>query len=222
MKKLNKKKHFLKKYKKRIRSTIEKEILLISCKDIDIFEFHGSPDMMFKCSSSNKDSIIDNSKLDSFQFSIGYASVAINLLGVCQYTTNNLVKDSYILPALYCFRIYMENSMKESILLLKQGIDKEELRSHNLISLWEMLTRYIEPDNITRNVRKLILEYEEYDPDSTAFRYSHLVNQQLGEDKGKILFSGINIEALRSSMLYIYRFLERVNEIARQTKDINE
>ncbi|MBQ0062491.1 MAG: hypothetical protein KBS94_00525 [Prevotella sp.] len=216
------KKHFLKRYKKRLRSDIIKDVLHISCEDIDALKMDNIPDFMFQSSAFSSDSIINNGELDSLKFSIGYASVAINLLGVCKYCKNNLIKDSYIFPALYCFRIYMENIMKESILLFKTGVNIDDLKKHGLESLWEMLTPYMQADNITKKIRKLILEFEKYDPDSTAFRYSHLVNRQLGKSKGKLFSASISIETLRSSMLFIYRFLEGVNEIARMTKDINE
>lgn len=216
------KKHFLKRYKKRLRSNIIKDVLHISCIDVDTLRTGNIPDLMFQPSYSSSDSIIHNGELDSLKFSIGYASVAINLLGVCQYCKNNLVKDSYIFPALYCFRIYMENTMKESILLFKTGVNIEDLKKHGLINLWEMLTPYIPSDGTTKKARRLILEYESYDPDSTAFRYCHVVNRQLGDNKGKILSSGISIDALRSSMLFIYHFFEGVNELARMSKDIIE
>ena len=216
------KKHFLKRYKEKLRNNIIKEVLHISCTDVDVLKIGKNPEFMFQPSSSSSDSIINNKEMDSLKFSIGYASVAINLLGVCQYCQNNLIKDSYIFPALYCFRIYMENVMKESILLLKSNVVKEDLKKHSLESLWEMLTPYMQSDSITRKTRKLILEFEKYDPDSTAFRYSHIVNRQLGENKGKILSSGISIDALRLSMLFIYRFLEGINEMARNSKDIVE
>ena len=177
---------------------------------------------MFQPSFSPTDCIINNGESDSLKFSLGYASVAINLLGVCQYSNNNLVKDSYILPSLYCFRIYLENIMKESILLFKVDVDKKELQRHDLTCLWNMLNRYVESDSMTKKVSNLISEYNGYDPDSTAFRYCHAVNRELGEDKGNILSSNISIDSLRTSMLFLYHFFEGVNEIARLTKDKND
>lgn len=219
---MKKSRKYLKRYKKRLRNKIIKDLLLTYCTDIDTLRMEKIPDLMFQPSFSSSDSIVDNRELDSLKFSIGYASVAINLLNICQYSKDNLVKDSYIFPALYCFRIYMENIMKESILLLKSNVKKENLQKHCLENLWEMLTPYMQAESITRKIRKLILEFEKYDPDSTAFRYSHIVNRQLGESKGELLSSGISLEALRSSMLSIYRFLEGINDMARMSHDVNE
>ena len=216
------KKHFLKRYKEKLRNNIIKEVLHISCTDVDVLKIGKNPEFMFQPSSSSSDSIINNGEMDSLKFSIGYASVAINLLGVCQYCQNNLIKDSYIFPALYCFRIYLENTMKESILLFKCKAKKDNLEKHRLESLWEMLTPNMKADSTTKKIRSLILEFEKYDPDSTAFRYSHLVNRELGKSKGELLSSNISIDALRSSMLFIYQFLEGINEMARNSKDIVE
>lgn len=215
-------KHFLKRYKRKLRSNIVKDVLLISQRDVDTLKLGEIPAIMFQPSSSSCDSIINNGEWDALRFSAGYASVAINLLNICKYSINSFVKDSYIFPALYCFRIYMENSMKESILLFKHNVKKDDLNNHSLESLWEKLTPFLHADEVTRKARRLIFEYGEYDPDSTAFRYSHLVNQQLGEGKGKILSSGISIDALGSSMLFIYQFLEGVNDDARMSNDIIE
>lgn len=219
MKKSKHKKHFLKKYKKKLKNTIISDVLYISCKDIEALDLDIVPTQMFQSSSSPDDSIINNAELDSMLFSIGYASVAINLLDICQYSRNNIVKDSYIFPALYSFRIYMENTMKESIILFKGKIKEDDLKKHSLLHLWEMLTRYLESDQITKTVRKLLEDFDSYDPDSTAFRYCHIVNRRLGDNKGRVLNSCVSIETLRTSMLYIYRILEGINEQARHSKE---
>ena len=133
MKNRNKKKmcafsgHYLKKqYKKSVRRTLINELLLLSRKDIDDF-VENLPlltrnDNLFSESENVRDVILNTTAgANDVLLPNGYISSSIFLLKIIQLSQSNLIKDSYIFPALFCFRQYLELIMKGIILRYRNG-----------------------------------------------------------------------------------------------------
>ena len=86
-------------------------------------------------------------------------------------------------PMLYCFRHYVELSLKSLVELYTQALDeniKDELRAeHGLMRLWNELKRLVvkgkaltrDGDNTSKNVERCINELNKIDRLSQSFRY---------------------------------------------------
>lgn len=150
-------------------------------------------DKLFIESDDMSDSFLNRSKANNeIVMPEAYINTALWLLDLIKLSNNNLVKDGYIFPALYCFRHYLE------------------------FNLWNSLRNFIddEPPQL-RRVCKLIKELDELDKSSTTFRYSYNHNK-----KGKIIeydipTTMINVYELKNRVMQLYCFFEGINHLNR-------
>ena len=146
------------------------------------------------------------------------------LLDLIKLSNNNLVKDGYIFPALYCFRHYLELIMKDSIHYFKinrGNISSNELgyddNEHCLFNLWNSLRNFIDDESPQiRRVCNLIKELDNIDKGSTFFRYAF--NHENGEIKEyDFPATMIDISELKKRMMQLYCFFEGINFMSRKS-----
>lgn len=117
----------------------------------------------------------------------GYREAAFKLLSeLTQNHNSNWLKiDSFIYPALYVYRHYLELILKDTIRyyrLLKGEISAEQtgfVNQHSLLELWKELKHYLEntigheaDSALNRDiVENLLLEFDSKDKGSFTFRY---------------------------------------------------
>lgn len=110
---------------KRYKMQVLQSIFLLSQKDIDEITMHVLPlkkgDKLLVESNKPDNPQIAKSLDNDVYFEQGYASTAIFLLNIVEYGKNYLRKDSYIYPALFCLRMYLEIIMK--LILFNYGIN---------------------------------------------------------------------------------------------------
>ena len=180
-------------------------------------------DQLFVESENMSDSFLNRSKNNNeIVMPNAYINTALWLLDLIKLSHDNLVKDGYIISALFCFRHYLELIMKDSIHYFK--LNRGEISSketgykeekHRLIKLWNTLNTYLDSQDEVEIVRKLIIELDKLDEGSIFFRYAF--NQT---KDGKIVeydFPAmiIDISKLKKRMLQLYRFFEGVNIASR-------
>lgn len=150
----------------------------------------------------------------------GYFFAAMNLLSDIRQTKNIKVKDSLIYPALFCFRQYLELTIKDSIhsFRLKNGeiADDEHgfnSRKHNLHEFWDCLGKYITHDEETKNIGKMLLEFEGEKNSAESFRYLYWSEKR---DRIKLPFEdNIDIKLLKKRMLQLYNFFEGISHLSK-------
>jgi hypothetical protein len=117
----------------------------------------------------------------------GYREAAFKLLSeLTQNHNNDWSKiDSFIYPALYVYRHYLELILKDTLRyyrLLKDEISADQtgfVNQHSLLELWKELKHYLEntvghevDSALNRNIaEKLLTEFDNKDKGSFAFRY---------------------------------------------------
>lgn len=224
--KYKRKRQLKKNFKKSLRKSLINDILLLSTKDADKLSSRVPPiidtDYLFQSSDNPLDSYTNNSfSNNEIMMPMGYINTACLLLRIVKYSKSNLVKDSYIFPALFCFRQYLELIMKDSILKFRNGRSELtrgecKLDSHNLFALWNDLKNYIanKKTKEVRNIERLIKELYDYDDNSEAFRYDYKFNQNNSITPNKKLNQFIDLEILETRMLQLYRFFEGINSEA--------
>lgn len=186
-------------------------------------------DRLFNESNDISDSCFNRSK-DNNEVVMpeAYINTALWLLDLIKLSDNNLVKDGYIFPALYCFRHYLELIMKDSIHYFKENrgeISSEELGyegKHGLLELWKLLKVYLHSDCEVNMIGQLIKELQELDKGSTRYRYPFdydYKNTIIIEYTNSSMM--INVSELKNRMLQLYRFFEGVNFLARECSEVD-
>lgn len=221
---MSKKKRYSKKVSKWMkRKTMSKKFLKENKRNVSCFKIHNASseclnilelkenDCLLKRSENVEDSFLVKSKSKKeILMPEGYINSALNLLEIIKKSSGNFAKDSYIFPALFCFRQYLELTMKISIAQFKNlGGKYENDDKHSLISLWSSLYCFLEKNKNTKIVEKMIREFDEIDSTSTFFRYPY---RKMVEDTSPDRL--INIENLQTKMLQLYRFFEGISFIA--------
>lgn len=207
-----------------IRNFINKEMKDLSCikiSDAASESLEVGPlkegDSLFRRSENIEDSFLTNSRKAKGLFMLeGYINSALNLLNIIKESNGNLAKDSYVFPALFNFRQYLELTMKESISSFeKLGGQYKDDKNHTLTSLWNSLYVFLDKgDKELPVVGKLIQEFDDKDRYSMAFIYPYQKGKE-GELQQENSFNDlIDIENLRTKMLQLYRFFEGVSELA--------
>lgn len=207
-----------------IRNFINKEMKDLSCIKISDAASESlevgslkEGDSLFRRSENIEDSFLTNSRKAKGLFMLeGYINSALNLLNIIKESNGNLAKDSYVFPALFNFRQYLELTMKESISSFeKLGGQYKDDKNHTLTSLWNSLYVFLDKgDKELPVVGKLIQEFDDKDRYSMAFRYPYQKGKE-GELQQENSFNDlIDIENLRTKMLQLYRFFEGVSELA--------
>ena len=134
----------------------------------------------------------------------GYANCALLLLNSIILSRDNLVRDTYIFPALFCFRHYLELTIKAT--LKEYG---EMCLGHNLSSLFKSLRPHLSSGEDVENISRLLHEFDEVDKGATTFRYSFDVGS-FGKVKVKEFNHPINVFVLRKRFLQLYSFFDGV------------
>lgn len=146
----------------------------------------------------------------------GFASSSLFILKVISHSDSKYHKACYIAPCLYCFRHYIELTLKDTLWHYSRcgyDIDIAELNDeHNLSVLWDKLLPLTgRKDGRTRNIGRLLHEISDVDKSGTAFRYSYHFSKN-----NRIQNTPINMcidnKVLYTRMLQIYRFLEGLND----------
>lgn len=221
----------IRRIRKNTRKQVEKEFYLMSKYDIDNKCLFVPPlkvtDTLFKdqgiTTLDEQESHDTQSQLehDEIYYQNGYASAAALMLNLIKNSSNRYVRESYINPAMFCFRQFLELSMKDSILryrhMRKEGNKSEaNIEGHNLVKLWEGLKLYLsDSDEEIQSIDNLVKEFQEVDT-GTAFRYNRYLQHQNGE---KEKCAKIDSDTLYTRMLQMYRFFEGVNEHAIITQE---
>ena len=111
----------------------------------------------------------------------GFKSAADDMVeALCQGHTDNF----WIFPIVYCYRHYLELTLKHLIELFNrfEETGEEFPRTHDLMELWQMVrNNCYEPEDLVSvdeipHVERLIGEFHEFDSRSTAFRYAERVS----------------------------------------------
>lgn len=217
----------IQKHKDYITQKLERDFYLLSKTDIDKNAMYVHPvyekDYLFI--QQNDDSLSNNCMMscDDIYFQKGYASATIILLKIIRLSTNNLIRRSYINPAMFCFRQYLELSIKDSLLRFRDFRTKAKpgepsLKQHDIKKLWDDLKQYIQYEDVEiENITRLINEFVDVDKDATMFRYNASLNKALFyQDVRKPL---IDIDDIIIRFLQLYRYLEGINELSRLKGD---
>ena len=225
-KKHKKTRHQLKKsYKKGLRNNLVQELLLLSRKDIDEMAndipLLSNEDVLFSESETVSDAMLNITKNgNDILMPNGYISTSVLLLNIIKFSHCNLTKDSFIFPALFCFRQYLEMIMKSAILRYRNGNIKpyqgESLfKTHNLAELWTKLIKHIKVDEDVDNIGRIIHELNEVDNDSTAFRYDYHLNRIVRNKDNKQINELLDLDVLRQRALQLYRFFDGIDDDSR-------
>ena len=185
-------------------------------------------DKLFVESEDVSDSFLNRSKNNNeIVMPNAYINTALWMLDLIKPSHNNLVKDSYIFSAFYCFRHYLELMMKDSIHYFKFNrgeISSDELgysdKEHGLFNLWNSLRNFLDDNSLVKRVCKIIKELDDLDKGSTTFRYAFKHNN------GRIVkydYSAtmIDVSELKKRVLQLYNFFEGVNSLARESVEID-
>lgn len=212
-------------YKKNLRKSLMKELLLLSRKDVDdMTNFVPSllkNDVLFSESDDVRDAILNTTKNgNDILMPNGYISASILLLNIIEFSQSNLTKDSYIFPALFCFRQYLEMIMKSAILRYRNGDIKpyqgeSKFKTHDLEELWTKLIKHIQIDEDVDNIGRIIHQLNEVDNDSTAFRYDFYLNRIVREKDNKQINELLDLGILKQRVLQLYRFFDGIDDDSR-------
>lgn len=220
-------------YKQSFRKSLINDILLISEKDINNFAIYvpniSKDDHLFVESSNLNDTYFNNSGSNNeVMLPNGYISVSYLLLNLIQYSQSNLVKDSYIFPALFCLRQYLELTMKKSILRFRNGetrpFDGEsKFITHDLLDLWIKLKKHLDViDEEADCIEQLLRELNEVDNDGTAFKYDYELNTIVRKKDQKKLNDLFDIDVLKTRVLQFYSFFEGIDFLSYEAIECNE
>lgn len=211
-----------KQYKNAVKRQLAREFFLLSESDIN-------HDCLFAKSLAETDRLFEvqdereyttfHSIDDEIYMQNGYASAATALLNLIKISNDRFVRESYINPVMFCFRQYLELSMKDSILRLRflrktafRG--ENNLEHHNLLSLWNELKKYFDVNNTTvKCVENLINELQNVDEKGTLFRYNELLSKSICNTERRMPL--IDVDNMYMRILQMYSFFEGINEIAR-------
>ncbi len=219
------KKNWSKAYKKQIVS----QILRMSRKDIADEATHFAPlnsNQKLLIDGSPNDAIIDKGLwLNHHSYQEGYIGVAIRLLDFIKLSDSNTIKDSYIYVSLFCFRQYLELSMKDSLIHYYSEECLETMVKeigHNLVRLYEEIKKLhgFTQDDETTAVETIINTIQGIDPKGEAFRYPYSINEETGEIKTNynIKLGLKNVRVLRTRMLQLYNFFDGINNMVHDYK----
>lgn len=221
--------HLKKQYKKSVRKSVINELFLLSKKDIDdmvnCIPSLSNEDALFSDSDVVSDVILNTTKSgNDVLMPNGYISTSILLLNIMKFSQSNLIKDSYIFPALFCFRQYLEIIMKSAILRYRNGDinpyqGESKFNIHNLEELWKKLIKHIQIDEDVDNIGRILHELNEVDNDSTTFRYDYHLNRIVRNKDNKQISQLLNLDVLRQRVLQLYRFFDGIDDDSRVYHD---
>lgn len=209
------------KYKKSLRRSLIKEILMLSRKDIDdmtnSIPLLSNEDVLFTESDDVSDAMLNTTKSgNDILIPNGYICTSVLLLDIIKFSQSNLAKDSYIFPALFCFRQYIEIMMKSAILRYRNGDiipyrGESKFKTHDLEGLWTKLIKHIQTDDEVDNIGRIIRELNEVDNDSAAFRYDYHLNRIVRNKDNKEINKLLDLNVLKQRVLQLYRFFDGID-----------
>ena len=210
-------------YKKTLKRQLEREIFLLSKKDIDSFNTNipalNVSDSLFVDREEGNTFGIDS----DMHIQIGYVSASAILLHLISLSNDRYLKECYIYPIMFCLRQYLELTMKDSILYcrLRRKVaysGESNLEGHNLLMLWDNLKMFLDiNDSEVKNVHRIITELNTVDSNGELFRYgSSLTKKVLDKD---IEMPLIDVNVLFTRIIQLYRFFEGINNMARNGFD---
>ena len=215
--------HLKRRYKDAIKKQLQRGLYLLSKKDVDSFNTNIPP------LTSNDSLFVEREEgnryyVDSDMFiQNGYASTSAILLYLISLSNDRYLRECYIYPVLFCFRQYLELTMKDSILYfrLRRKVaysGESNLDGHNLLVLWDNLKLYFDVnDSEVKNVHRIIMELNSVDSNGELFRYgSSLTKKVLNKDVEMPL---VDISILFTRIIQLYRFFEGINTMARNGFD---
>jgi len=214
-------KYLKKQYKKIVRRQLIREFYALSQYDINnetapILKLKEGDTLFIKSVSS--EDFMDN----DIYMQQGYANASAMILNLIKLSDDKYIKNSYINPAIFCFRQYLELTMKDSLLRFrhsrKANPGEANLEGHNLIKLWDDLTKYFDIiDDKVENIKKLLHELNDIDESGTLFRYDTRLTKHIrGKEQQKPI---IDIDVLYIRVLQLWRFFEGINDLARNGED---
>ena len=214
-------------YKKSLRENLIKELLLLSRKDIDdmvnYIPLLSNEDVLFSESNAVSNAILNATRSgNDILIPNGYISTSVLLLNIIKFSRSNITKDSYIFPALFCFRQYLEIVMKGAILRYRNGDinpypGESKFKTHDLEELWTKLIKHIQIDEDVDNIGRILRELNEIDNDSTTFRYDYHLNRIVRNKDNKQINELLDLDVLRQRILQLYRFFDGIDDDSRVT-----
>lgn len=210
--------HLKRRYKDIVKRQIIRDVVLLSKIDINHDSLFvpplGKTDTLFEKREQSGHPLNDDVLIQN-----GYVNAAALLLNIIKISDDRFVRESYINPVMFCFRQYLELSMKDSILRLRNFRKtafrgENNLEHHNLLSLWNELKKYLDVNDTTvKCVGNLINELQSVDEKGTLFRYNELLSKSICNAERRMPL--INVENMYMRILQMYSFFEGINEIAR-------
>ena len=211
-----------KQYKNAVKRQLAREFFLLSESDINHDCLFAKPlaetDRLFEVQDEREYTTF-HSIDDEIYMQNGYASAATALLNLIKISNDRFVRESYLNPVMFCFRQYLELSMKDSILRLRNlrktaFRGENNLEHHNLLSLWNELKKYFDVNDTTvKCVENLINELQNVDEKGTLFRYNELLSKSICNTERRMPL--IDVDNMYMRILQMYSFFEGINEIAR-------
>jgi len=212
-------------YKDAVKRQVARDFFLLSKSDINHDCLFVQPlaetDRLFE-GRDEKEHTTSHSTNDEIYMQNGYASTAITLLNLIKISNDRFVRGCYINPVMFCFRQYLELSMKDSILRFrfmrkKANKDESKVQGHDLQNLWDGLVKYLTLDKTVISFGNLIKEFNDIDKSGTLFRYNEFLTKNICDEERKMPL--IDIDNLYTRILQMYSFFECVNELARNGQD---
>ena len=223
MKKKKKRSYFKKKYTRFVERRTIRKLMFLSRNEASNMLWNLPPlkqaDKFLEESYNLNDSFLNRGiSINEIHLPEAYMNTAIILLNMIQMTNSNGIRDGLIYPALFSFRHYLELTMKDSLNRFSNTGELDPFvirREHNLVSLWNSLSPYIEEDESKSNMSKLINEVNMIDPTSERFRYPYEISRV-----GNKLLPNIqqrrlnNMNKLKQVMLKMYSFMDGINSLS--------
>lgn len=214
-----------KNYREQVKRQLSRDLFLLSRSDINSVSLYvpslKDEDTLFVPQEDNSYGHFSDD--DEILMQNGYASTSVLLLNLIKLSNDRFLKESYINPIMFCFRHYLELTMKDSLLRFRlwrkiPSRGETNLDGHNLSILWRDLKQYFDTkDKEVRKIEKLIEELNGVDEDGTLFRYNEfLTNSIKDKEKTRPL---IDIDMLYLRILQMYNFFEGINTLARNGLD---
>lgn len=207
---------------RKYKAQIIRDIYSLSSKDVDklstnIPVLKKNDKLFVETDNVNNPRIIPNAKDNELYYEYGYINATLMLLNNIEFCKSYLRKDSYIYPALFCFRQYLENMMK--IIILKHDKNGITGLGHNLTKCWDRLVSYIDDlDDVVLGIGNIIKELQDVDCHASAFRYTGALNdcyKQFSRFKSNY----IDVNELRNRILQTYRFFDGLYELSCRLKE---
>lgn len=206
-------------YKDAIKKQLQRELYLLSKKDIDSFDTNiphlNDNDSLFVKRDEGNVSYIDS----DMYIQNGYASTSAILLYLISLSNDRYLRECYIYPIMFCFRQYLELTMKDSILYfrLKRKVaysGESNLGCHDLLVLWNNLKLYFDiTDSEVKCVHRIITELNTVDNNGELFRYGSSLTKKVLDKNVEMPL--IDVSILFTRIIQLYRFFEGINLMAR-------